>query len=44
MIPAELRHRPAKIGIPDVVPERDYDLVCISATSRKKSQSSRLRG
>jgi menaquinone-dependent protoporphyrinogen IX oxidase len=27
MIPAELRRRPAKIGIPDVVTEREYDLV-----------------
>lgn len=31
MIPAELRRRPAKIGIPDVVTERDYDLVCIGS-------------
>ncbi len=31
MIPAELRHRPAQIQIPDVVTERDYDLVCIGA-------------
>jgi menaquinone-dependent protoporphyrinogen IX oxidase len=31
MIPAELRRRPAKIRIPDVVTERDYDLVCIGA-------------
>src|SRR5260370_14565004 len=29
MIPAELRRRPPKIHIPDVVTERDYDLVCI---------------
>jgi hypothetical protein len=29
MIPAEAPHRrPAKIAIPDVVTERDYDLVC----------------
>jgi hypothetical protein len=28
MIPAELRRRPAKIGIPAAVTERDYDLVC----------------
>src|SRR3954471_2731832 len=27
MIPAELRRRPGKIGIPDVVTEREYDLV-----------------
>ena len=31
MIPAELRRRPAKIRIPDVVTERDYDLVCIGS-------------
>jgi menaquinone-dependent protoporphyrinogen IX oxidase len=31
MIPAELRRRPAKIQIPDVVTEWDYDLVCIGA-------------
>ena len=31
MIPAELRRRPAKIGIPAVVTERDYDLVCIGS-------------
>jgi hypothetical protein len=31
MIPAELRRRPAKIGIPGVVTERDYDLVCIGS-------------
>jgi menaquinone-dependent protoporphyrinogen IX oxidase len=31
MIPAELRRRPAMIGIPDVVTEQDYDLVCIGA-------------
>ncbi len=31
MIPAELRRRPAKIQIPDVVTERDYDLVCIGS-------------
>jgi len=30
-IPAELRRRPAKIGIPDVVTEPDYDLVCIGS-------------
>jgi menaquinone-dependent protoporphyrinogen IX oxidase len=31
MIPAELRRRPAKITIPDVVTEREYDLVCIGS-------------
>ena len=31
MIPAELRHRPARIGIPGVVTEREYDLVCIGS-------------
>ena len=31
MIPAELRHRPAQIGIPGVVTEREYDLVCIGS-------------
>ena len=31
MIPAELRRRPAKIAIPDVVTGRDYDLVCIGS-------------
>jgi menaquinone-dependent protoporphyrinogen IX oxidase len=31
MIPAELRRRPAKIQIPDIVTERDYDLVCIGS-------------
>jgi hypothetical protein len=31
MIPAELRRRPAKIGIPDVVTEREYDLICIGS-------------
>jgi hypothetical protein len=31
MIPAELRRRPASIGIPDVVTEREYDLVCIGS-------------
>src|SRR6266545_7341084 len=31
MIPAELRRRPAKIHIPDIVTERDYDLVCIGS-------------
>ena len=31
MIPAEPRRRPAKIGIPAVVTERDYDLVCIGS-------------
>jgi hypothetical protein len=32
MIPAESpRRRPAKIAIPDVVTERDYDLVCIGS-------------
>lgn len=31
MIPAELRRRPAKIGVPAVVTERDYDLVCLGS-------------
>jgi len=31
MIPAELRRRPGKISIPDVVTERTYDLVCIGS-------------
>jgi hypothetical protein len=31
MIPAELRRRPAKIRIPDIVTERKYDLVCIGS-------------
>ena len=31
MIPAELRRRPAKIRIPDVVTEREYDLICIGS-------------
>src|SRR5260370_24062502 len=31
MIPAEARRRPAKIRIPDVVTERDYDLVVIGS-------------
>jgi len=31
MIPAELRRRPAEIRIPDVVTDRDYDLVCIGS-------------
>jgi hypothetical protein len=31
MIPAEARRRPAKIGIPDAVTERKYDLVCIGS-------------
>jgi len=31
MIPAELRRRPAKIRIPDVVSEREYDLVVIGS-------------
>lgn len=30
-IPAEMRRRPAQIGIPGVVTEREYDLVCIGA-------------
>jgi menaquinone-dependent protoporphyrinogen IX oxidase len=30
-IPAEMRRRPAQIGIPDAVTEREYDLVCIGA-------------
>jgi hypothetical protein len=31
MIPAELRRRPGKIRIPEVVNEREYDLVCIGS-------------
>ncbi len=31
MIPAELRRRPAQIQVPDVVTEREYDLVCIGS-------------
>ncbi len=31
MIPAALRRRPAEIAIPDVVTEREYDLVCIGS-------------
>jgi menaquinone-dependent protoporphyrinogen IX oxidase len=31
MIPAELRRKPAEIRIPDVVTEREYDLVCIGS-------------
>jgi menaquinone-dependent protoporphyrinogen IX oxidase len=31
MIPAELRHRPATIGIPDAVTEREYDFVFIGS-------------
>ena len=31
MIPAESRRRPAEIVIPDVVTEREYDLVCIGS-------------
>ena len=31
MIPAELRRRPAKIGIPAAVTEREYDLVVIGS-------------
>jgi hypothetical protein len=31
MIPAELRRRPAQIRIPDVVTEREYDLVCFGS-------------
>src|SRR3954466_4854884 len=31
MIPAEARRRPAKIGIPDAVTAREYDLVCIGS-------------
>jgi menaquinone-dependent protoporphyrinogen IX oxidase len=31
MIPAELRRRPAKIGIPDTVTEREYDLIVIGS-------------
>jgi hypothetical protein len=31
MIPAELRRRPAKFVIPDIVIEREYDLVCIGS-------------
>jgi menaquinone-dependent protoporphyrinogen IX oxidase len=31
MIPAELRHRPAKIRIPEAVTGQEYDLVCIGS-------------
>jgi menaquinone-dependent protoporphyrinogen IX oxidase len=31
MIPSELRRRPGKIRIPDVVTEREYDLVCVGS-------------
>jgi menaquinone-dependent protoporphyrinogen IX oxidase len=31
MIPAESRRRPAQITIPDIVTEREYDLVCIGS-------------
>src|SRR5712672_1557259 len=31
MIPAELRRRPAKIRVPDLVTEREYDLVCFGS-------------
>src|SRR4051794_30117116 len=31
MIPAEARRRPAKIGIPDTVTARKYDLVCVGS-------------
>src|SRR3954454_22157337 len=31
MVPAELRRRPAKIGIPTTVTERDYDLVVVGS-------------
>ena len=31
MVPAELRRRPAKIGIPATVTEREYDLVVIGS-------------
>jgi hypothetical protein len=31
MIPAESRRRPAQIVIPDIVAEREYDLVCIGS-------------
>ena len=31
MIPAEARRRPAKIGIPDEVTAREYDLVCVGS-------------
>src|SRR3954463_16824513 len=34
MIPAEARRRPAKIGIPDAVTAREYDLVCIGSPTR----------
>jgi menaquinone-dependent protoporphyrinogen IX oxidase len=30
-IPAELRRRPAQIAVPDVVTEREYDLICIGS-------------
>ena len=31
MVPAELRRKPAQIKIPEIVTERQYDLVCIGA-------------
>ena len=31
MIPSELRRRPGRIRIPDVVTEREYDLVCVGS-------------
>src|SRR4051812_29676877 len=31
MIPAQARHRPASIGIPDAVTARNYDLVCVGS-------------
>ena len=31
MIPAELRRRPAKVGIPATVTEREYDLVVVGS-------------
>jgi hypothetical protein len=31
MIPAELRRRPAKIGIPETITQREYDLVVIGS-------------
>jgi menaquinone-dependent protoporphyrinogen IX oxidase len=31
MIPAELRHRPAQIKVPEIVTEHEYDLVCIGS-------------
>jgi hypothetical protein len=43
MIPAELRRRTGKIGIPDVVGEREYDLVCIGSPTWWLSTSVPIR-